>query len=173
MRAQIKNARWELDKTVVRAPADGYLVGFTLRPGQRVSKLAVRGWAAYVDTHSTQVVAWIHQNRLRHVEPGQPAEVTFKLRPGKTYSGTVSSVLGIGAQGQLAPTGNVPIPNQAGTPGPFGVIINLDEGLPASSRLHPGAMGTAAIYTRSGKVTHIIRKVIIRLEAWLNYVNPF
>lgn len=34
--AQIREARRNLEKTVVRAPSDGYLVGLQLRPGQRV-----------------------------------------------------------------------------------------------------------------------------------------
>ena len=36
-----------------------------------------------------------------------------------------------------------------------------------------GATGTAAIYTEAVKPTHIIRKVLLRQIAILNYVNPF
>lgn len=35
-----------------------------------------------------------------------------------------------------------------------------------------GAFGTGAIYTDSVKITHIIRKVMIRMTAWLNYIVP-
>ena len=36
-----------------------------------------------------------------------------------------------------------------------------------------GTVGTAAIYTPHIKPAHIIRKVILRQIAILNYVNPF
>ncbi len=35
-----------------------------------------------------------------------------------------------------------------------------------------GAIGTAAIYTESVAATHIIRKVMVRMETWMNYLKP-
>jgi hypothetical protein len=40
-------------------------------------------------------------------------------------------------------------------------------------RLPAGATGTAAIYTDHVKVSHIIRRVLLRQVAIINYVNPF
>ena len=31
----------------------------------------------------------------------------------------------------------------------------------------------AAIYTDSIKATHIIRRVMMRLQAWMNYIDPY
>ena len=31
---------------------------------------------------------------------------------------------------------------------------------------------TAAIYTESARITQIIRKVMVRMEAWMNYIIP-
>jgi multidrug resistance efflux pump len=39
LKAQIEGARWDLDKTVVRAPADGYVTNLALRKGARVANL--------------------------------------------------------------------------------------------------------------------------------------
>jgi hypothetical protein len=36
-----------------------------------------------------------------------------------------------------------------------------------------GATGTAAIFTEHVKVGHIIRRIVLRQVAILNYVNPF
>jgi hypothetical protein len=36
-----------------------------------------------------------------------------------------------------------------------------------------GATGTAAIYTDHVKVSHVIRRILLRQVAILNYVNPF
>jgi len=35
-----------------------------------------------------------------------------------------------------------------------------------------GSGGTAAIYTKVGKPTHIISKVVMRMKKWLLYVIP-
>ena len=47
----------------------------------------------------------------------------------------------------------------------------------ARERGHPSAdaisvVGTAAIYTPSSAFSHIIRRVMIRMETWMNYVVP-
>src|SRR6185437_8839117 len=43
LKAQLESARWNLDKTVVRAPADGYVTNIALRKGARVSSTAGAG----------------------------------------------------------------------------------------------------------------------------------
>ena len=43
----------------------------------------------------------------------------------------------------------------------------------AGRALPAGTAGTAAIYTSSVTMTHIIRKVMIRMEAYLNFINPW
>ncbi len=73
--AQLHNARWELESTEVLAPADGRVVALSLRPGQRVANLPLRSWVAYVEDRTLRMAVGIPQSRLRHVEPGQKAEV--------------------------------------------------------------------------------------------------
>jgi hypothetical protein len=55
---------------------------------------------------------------------------------------------------------------------PFVVRVALDD--PEIARKLPaGSTGEAAIYTDRVKPTHIIRRVLLRQVAILNYVNPF
>ena len=55
---------------------------------------------------------------------------------------------------------------------PLGVVVRIDEpGLPMSE-LPGGATGTGAIYTNSMKPTHVIRKVMIRMQSFINYLVP-
>ena len=169
--AQLKEARWNLEKTVVKAPTDGYLIGLTLQPGQRVSSLSVRSWAAYVDTQQSRFIVGIPQSRLRHIEPGQKVEIALRLRPGEVLEGRVSAIAPMTPQGQLQPTGTIPTAPTGQDPAlPFGVVIEFDETLPPG--VYGGAMGTAAIFTENSKLTHLIRKVMLRMEAWTNYLAP-
>jgi len=55
---------------------------------------------------------------------------------------------------------------------PFVVRVKLDD-QDFANRLPAGATGTGAIYTDHVKVAHIIRAVMLRQIAILNYINPF
>lgn len=174
-RAQLVKAEFDLEQTTVRAPSDGFLVGMTLRPGQRVGKFPVRGWMSFVPTEKTNLGVGIPQYALRHVKPGQKAEVTLKLYPGRVFSATVDEIAYVSSQGQLQPSGNVmnaPGVNHEAVP--FGVRLKLDDGVDIDiARLPGGAIGTAAIYTHKARSAHIIRRVMLRMEAWTNYINPW
>lgn len=168
---QLRSAEWNLNETVVRAPADGHVIGLTLQPGQRVSNLPLRAWISYV-VEEDKLVVGINQNQIRHVRPGMPAEVTLKQFPGNTLAAKVDFIAPMTGQGQLPPSGVVPTP-VAQAPGPFGVILELADDRISMDQILGGAAGSAAIYTNRLKATHIIRRVILRTEAWANYVNPF
>ncbi len=93
LKAQLDGARWNLDKTTVRAPGDGYVTNVALRKGARVANLPLTPVMAFIDTSSTIVGVEIPQNDARYIRPGQPVEITFKFMPGKVYGGKVESVL--------------------------------------------------------------------------------
>jgi multidrug resistance efflux pump len=171
LKAQLEGAKWNLDKTVVRAPADGYVTNLALRKGARVANLPLAPVMAFIDTSGTLIGAEIAQINARYVEPGQPAEVTFKFMPGQVYSGKVESVLQAVASGQVQASGLAVTPKEV-VSAPFIVRIRLDDAAIAK-RLPAGSTGDAAIFTEHVTVAHIIRKVLLRQIAILNYVNPF
>jgi len=82
LKAQLEGAKWNLDKTVVRAPADGYVTNVALRKGARVANLPLSPVMAFINTSDTLIGVEISQNDARYIAPGQPAELTFKLRRG-------------------------------------------------------------------------------------------
>ena len=53
------------------------------------------------------------------------------------------------------------------------MILRLDEMPSGLQPLPGGAVDMAAIYTDSIKATHIIRRVMMRLQAWMNYIDPY
>jgi len=171
LKAQLENAKWNLDKTVVRAPADGYVTNIGLRKGARVANLPLAPVMAFIDTSDTIVGTEIAQINARYIEPGQPVEATFKFRPGQIYSGKVESILQAVATGQVQASGLAVTPKDIVSL-PFVVRIRLDDAGFVRS-LPAGSTGDAAIFTDHVKLAHIIRKVLLRQLAILNYVNPF
>lgn len=169
--AQLAGAQWNLDKTVVRAPADGYVTNLALRKGARVASLPLAPVMAFIDTSDTLIGVEIAQNDARYVQPGQEAEITFKAMPGRVYSAKVESILQAVATGQVQVSGLAVAPKGVQSV-PFVVRIKLDDAAFARA-LPAGATGEAAIFTEHVKAAHVIRKVLLRQVAIVNYVNPF
>jgi multidrug resistance efflux pump len=126
---------------------------------------------AFIDTSDTIIGVEISQNDARYIAPGQPVELTFKLRPGTIHTGKVESVLQAISMGQTQISG-VAVAPKAIQSAPFVVRVRLDDD-DLSKRLPAGSTGEAAIFTDHVKATHVIRKVLLRQLAILNYFNPF
>ncbi|KLK90863.1 RND transporter [Microvirga vignae] len=169
LRAQLEGAKWNLDKTTVRAPADGYVTNLALRKGARVTAQAPV--MAFIDTSETIFGVEIPQIYARYVEVGQPVEISFKTFPGEVFPGRVETVLQAIATGQAQVSGLAVKPSEVQA-APFVVRIRLDD-QEIARRLPAGSIGLAAIYTNHVKAAHVIRKVVLRQTAILNYVNPF
>jgi ribose/xylose/arabinose/galactoside ABC-type transport system permease subunit len=101
----------------------------------------------------------------------------MKMLPGKILNATVKGIAYMTPEGQLTPSGNVPLAPTASTlPQPYGVELVLDDAaaiVVGGTHLPGGSVGSAAIYTESVRATHIIRKVMVRMDAWLNYLLPY
>lgn len=168
--AQIKSAKWNLSETIVRAPTDGMVTNLALRPGQRVSNLPLFKAMSFTDNSEIILGSQILQNFSRHIKPGQPIEATFKAYPGQVFSGEVVYIVSATAQGQFANTGENIAP-QSQQAGPFFVKVRLDN-REFQQGLIPGSLGSVAIYTDSVEMSHIIRKVMIRMDAITNFILP-
>lgn len=171
LKAQLDGAQWNLDKTVVRAPADGYVTNVALRKGARVTNLPLSPVMAFIDTSSTIIGVEIAQINARYIAPGHPVELTFKYLPGHVFAGRVESVLQAIGTGQVQTSGLAVMPTTIQTV-PFVVRVKLDDDVLAR-QLPAGSTGNAAIFTDHVKAAHVIRKVILRQIAILNYINPF
>jgi len=169
--AQLAGAQYNLDQTVVRAPADGYVTNLALRKGARVAALPLTPVMAFIDTSDTLVGVAIQQIDARYIEPGQNVEIAFKFIPGKVLTGKVIEVLQALSSGQVQPSGLAASPRDVEST-PFAVRVKIDDA--SAARILPaGSAGTAAIFTGHVRASHIIRKVLLRQITILNYVNPF
>jgi multidrug resistance efflux pump len=169
IRAELENAKWELSQTTVVAPANGYAINVQLRPGSFTTAFPITPAMTFVED-AYQVVALYAQNELTMVEPGNEAEFTLKAHPGRIIKATVDSIVWAQGQGQvpnstqLPMTGYGPMP-----PGRFPVKLAVAE-RDAELFLPAGAVGQGAIYTDHGHAVQILRKVILRVGAKLDYL---
>ena len=169
IKAQLANARWELSQTVFYAPADGTVINLQLRPGQMATALGAIPVMTFVE-NDFQVIALYNQNELHQVQPGDEAEIALETYPGRIIKASVDSIVWAQGQGQIPLSPALP---QTGTqslpPGRFAVrltIADRDKDL----FLAAGAHGHGAIYTQHGHHIHIVRKVILRVGSFLNWL---
>jgi len=169
IRAQLENARWELAQTTVIAPADGYAINLQLRPGSFTAAFPITPALTFVE-NAYLVAGLFGQNELHYVEPGNEVEFTLKTYPGRIIKAKVDSIVWAQGQGQVANSTNLPMTGFGPMPpGRFPVRFTVDE-RDADLFLPAGALGNGAIYTDSGEMFHIIRKVIMRVGAKLDYL---
>ena len=166
--AQLADAKWSLDQTTYYAPSDGTIVNLQLRVGAVASQLVMAPVMTFVENEQW-VIALFKQNELRKVESGNEAEIAMSMYPGRIIKCKVESVMWATAQGQL-PIGGI-VPDFGNTPVPPGRIAVrlLLDGKDQGLFLAAGARGQGAIYTEHGKPIHILRKVIIRVGAKMDW----
>ena len=166
LQAQLDNALFNLEQTAVRAPSNGYLTNLVLRPGSRAQGPA----GVFVEDDAGAIIVFLHQIHSRYIKPGQTVELVFKFFPGEVFRGEVEYLFEDIALGQQLPTPQLAAPRQL-FPMRFPVRIKLDDES-LTKRLPTGAIGTAAVYSEEFEPIHIIRKVMLRMESIMNYVNP-
>ena len=166
--ADLELARWNLRETVVYAPADGYVTNLVARPGFVAASLPLSPIMTYVDTSEKAVFLAIKQTNLRYIQPGQDAELVFGLYPGKTFSAKVVTIVQGVRQGQADASGSLanPLPLP---PSLFAVRLELGEDA-RDLYLPPGTSGSGAIFTTRGKATYIARRVMLRMQTYMNYI---
>ncbi|MDH5256280.1 MAG: HlyD family secretion protein, partial [Gammaproteobacteria bacterium] len=169
IKANLARSRWDLSQTVMYAPASGSAINVQLRPGSFVVAAPFRPAMSFVEDEY-QVIALYGQNELWQVAPGNEAEIALSTYPGDIIKATVDSIVWAQGQGQLAMSGNLPNVGSAPMPpGRFAVKLTIAE-KDRGRFLAAGAMGAAAIYTEHGAAIHIIRKVILRVGSYTNYL---
>lgn len=77
LRAQLAEAKYNLDQTVVRAPSNGYITQVLIRPGTYAAALPLRPVMVFIPEQKRQIVAQFRQNSLLRLKPGDEAEVVF------------------------------------------------------------------------------------------------
>ena len=167
-RAQLENARWNLSQTTVLAPGNGTMVNVTLRPGFFVAGMPFNEVMTFVDDEY-QIFALFNQNELHQIAPGNEAEIALITYPGHIVKAHVDSVVWAQSQGMVDDRGELPKTFLNPPPGRFPVRLSVGDHDKALF-LAAGARGAAAIYTEHLAMIHIIRKVLLRVSGYLNYV---
>jgi len=176
-RAALAQARLDFTNTTVTAPADGMITNLRLSKGQ----YANRGQAvmSFIEGNSVWLTAYLRENQLSRVAPGNAVRVTFDLLPGTVFEGQVDSVgWGVTNGNSEAPAGTLPdVQSQQGwlrDPQRFPVRIALKE--EASNALgnlplRNGAQANVLILTNPDSwLLNPIGRAWLRIVSWMSYL---
>ena len=169
--AELADAQYDLDQTVMRAPGTGFVTQVALRPGMYVVPAPLRPVMAFVNTdiHDQGLGAAFQQNSLQRVRAGDEAEVAFDAVPGRVFRGRVRTVLDAIAAGQIQASGTL-VDYGARTEGGRALaVIDLDEDI-SGYQIPAGAAGQVAIYTEYWHHVSLLRRILLRMRSWENYL---
>jgi multidrug resistance efflux pump len=174
IQAELAQARYYLDNTLMVAPEDGYIINLQVRPGMVAGEVRFGAIASFIADADRYLLAQYFQENLKFVKPGQTVEVALDLYPGQIFTGKVEVIWQGSGAGQLLPSGTLPnfqyVPAEL-PQGQFAVAIRMDGA--DQSKFPIGTQGRAAIYTDPKSAFVVLRKIGIRSYTWLNFIYPF
>ncbi len=169
--AALEQAQFELASTTIRAPYAGAIESFNIDVGHYAA--AGQPLATFVSTHDFWIQADMRENNIGRIKPGDRAEFTLDVAPGRVFRGTVRSV-GFGVSTGNTNRGDLPTVTSAQgwlrDPQRFPVIIALDA--TETERLRrAGAQADVIVYTAGYPLLNQLGWLHIRLRSLLSYVR--
>jgi multidrug resistance efflux pump len=171
LRSELADAQYDLDQTVTRAPAAGFVTQVALRAGMYVTPAPLRPVMVFVNTdkRDQEFAAAFQQNSLQRVKAGDEAEVAFDAVPGRVFKGKVRLVLDAIAAGQLQATGALVDVGARTAGGRALAVIDIEDDM-SGYQIPLGAAAQVAIYTEHWHHVSLLRKILLRMRSWQNYV---
>jgi len=156
----LENARMDLERATLRAPTEGGVTNVRVEVGQYASKGTPV--MTFISSSEVWVEAYLRENALGNVQPGDEAEITLDIAPGRVFQGVVVST-GLGVDwGRAAKPGRLPsISNPSDwlrEPQRFPVVIHFADDEARGLR-REGGQADVIIYTQ--------RSGLLRPLAWL------
>lgn len=169
LRAQLAEARYNLDKTVIRAPSDGYATQVLIRPGTFAAALPLRPVMVYIPQQKRQIIAQFRQNSLLRLKPNDQAEVVFNALPGQVFQGKLTRILPVVPGGSYQAQGALQsltiIPGSDSVQAVIELLPNAEV-----DALPDGVFAQVAIYSDHFSHVSVMRKVLLRMTSWMHYL---
>lgn len=169
LRAQLAEATYNLNQTVVRAPDDGYVTQVLIRPGTYAAALPLRPVMVFIPEQKRQIIAQFRQNSLLRLQAGDEAEVVFTALPGQVFAGKLIEILPVVPGGAYQAQGT--LQSLTLQPGSDGVLAVIELAPDAEvDALPDGIFAQVAIYSQHFTHVSVMRKVLLRMTSWMHYL---
>jgi len=170
LQAELEKARYDLERTIVRAPTSGYVSQLLLRPGMMAASLPLRPVMTFVHEQKPSLIAAFRQNSALRLREGYEAEIVYPSIPGRAFHGKVKTLVPDLGEGQLQTSGSLIGTAQAyQAPGRVLVVIEVTDDL-SEYNLPAGSRAQVAVYSEHAHHVAIMRKILLRMSSWENYL---
>lgn len=167
--ADLVEARFNLKSCVVKAPTDGIVEQNRLRPGMRAVQFPLRPVMTFIHTDREFIVGAFPQNPIQRLELGNDAEVIFDAIPGRVFKGKLTIMPAVIAQGELQAYGTLYNFDVEHFQGSVPFVVELTDDV-SDYYIPGGAKAQMAIYSEYVHPVRIIRKMLLRMKGWFNYI---
>lgn len=169
IQAELEDARYDLERTVVRAPTSGYVTQLLLRPGMMAASLPLRPVMVFVHDEVAPMVAAFRQNSALRLRAGYEAEIVFPSIPGRVFKGEIKQVLPAIGDSQVSTSGNLVGTDTLRSYGRVPVEIEILDDL-AEYELPSGSRAQVAVYSEHWHHLAVMRRILLRMSSWQNYL---
>lgn len=170
LEGQLQVARFDLESCTVRAPADGFVTHLRVRPGQMAVPFPIAPLMTFVNSDSAKFIAGFSQEPMQNIKVGNHAEVLFAGIPGRVFQAHVESILPVLAEGELSADRTMVSLSKKLPEGKIPVIIKIDDDL-SDYYIPMGSEIEVAVYSERWHHVTIIRKVLLRMQSWKNFLK--
>jgi multidrug resistance efflux pump len=167
--AELEAARYNLERTVVRAPTSGYVSQLLLRPGMMAASLPLRPVMVFVHDEQAPIIAAFRQNSALRLKAGYEAEIVYPSIPGRAFKGVVVRIVRNMAEGQLQTSGNLIGTEAFERVGRVPVVIEVLDDL-SEYDLPTGSRAQVAVYSDHWHHVAVMRQILLRMSSWQNYL---
>ncbi|MEP1425900.1 MAG: biotin/lipoyl-binding protein [Tateyamaria sp.] len=163
----LAQAQWELEQTVVRAPADGLVTGLSLRVGNRASPL--QGALNFIVPEDRTLFATLPQSSAPNVGVGNTIRVALGTMPGREFDAQIQSIIPATAEGAVDARSGLPSLRELSGASSYIVSMQVPESVSLdAARL--GASGTALIITEEAGAISALAEILFWVAKMMNYL---
>lgn len=170
-KATLEQARIDLGETRLLAPSDGGITNLKVDEGQRAQ--AGTPLMTFVSATDVWVKAYIRENSIGHIKPGNQVDILLDAEPGRVFPGTVASVGFAVSQPSGGKAGEVETVKASSgwlrDAQRFPVIIRFSDDSAHGLRRY-GGQADVQIYTGDNSILNALGYLWIRLMSYLSYV---
>ena len=172
--AALEQARLDLTHTTLLSPGDGLVTNLQLSIGQFAS--AGQPSLTFLDLRLVWLNAFLRENSLEYIRPGEQAEVVLDVLPGRVLPARVDSVgWGVG-ENDTDPTTGLPNTHQnsggwLATAQRFPVQLSFDTAGGPPSGVRYNARASVILYTGDHPVANALAWAWIRVISVLTFVS--
>ncbi len=170
LEGQLETAQFNLDSCIVRAPGDGFVTHLMIRPGQMAVPLPMAPVMTFINADTEIFIAGFSQEPMQNIKIGNEAEVIYPGIPGRVFQAKVAGLLPALAEGELSSRRDMFSLSKQFPAGIIPVILTFEQDM-SDFYIPMGSDAVVAIYSHRAHHIQILRRILLRVESWRNFIH--